>query len=58
MRELIRGLDFAGATALVVGSMIGTGVFFKAAVMAQQVGSPRMVMLAWAAADLCRSPEP
>jgi len=50
MRELIRGLDFAGATALVVGSMIGTGVFFKAAVMAQQVGSPRMVMLAWAAA--------
>src|SRR4051794_7091289 len=27
--------------------MIGTGVFFKAAIMAQQVGSPGMVMLAW-----------
>src|SRR5215467_6245971 len=47
MRELIRGLDFTGTTALVVGSMIGTGVFFKAAIMAQQVGSPSLVMAAW-----------
>ncbi len=47
MRELIRGLNFTGTTSLVVGSMIGTGVFFKAAIMAQQVGSPGMVMLAW-----------
>ncbi|MBZ5605442.1 MAG: amino acid permease, partial [Acidobacteriia bacterium] len=49
-RELIRGLDFTGTTALVVGSMIGTGVFFKASVMAQQVGSPGMVMAAWVVA--------
>jgi APA family basic amino acid/polyamine antiporter len=47
MRELIRGLNLTGTTALVIGSMIGTGVFFKASVMAQQVGSPGMVMLAW-----------
>jgi APA family basic amino acid/polyamine antiporter len=50
MRELIRGLDFTGTTALVVGSMIGTGVFFKAAIMAQEVGSPGMVMAAWVVA--------
>jgi APA family basic amino acid/polyamine antiporter len=52
MRELIRGLNFTGTTALVVGSMIGTGVFFKAAIMAQQVGSPGMVMLAWLVAGI------
>jgi APA family basic amino acid/polyamine antiporter len=52
MRELIRGLDFTGATALVVGSMIGTGVFFKAAIMSQQVGSPVLVLAAWLAAGL------
>ncbi len=52
MRQLIRGLDFTGATALVAGSMIGTGVFFKAAVMAQLVGSPAMVLAAWTVAGL------
>ena len=38
--------------ALVAGSMIGTGVFFKAAIMSQQVGSPALVMLAWLVAGL------
>lgn len=52
MRQLIRGLDFTGATALVAGSMIGTGVFFKAAIMSQQVGSPALVLAAWMAAGL------
>ena len=52
MRQLIRGLDFTGATALVAGSMIGTGVFFKAAIMSQQVGSPALVLAAWLAAGL------
>jgi APA family basic amino acid/polyamine antiporter len=50
--ELLRGLDFTSTTALVVGSMIGTGVFFKAAIMSQQVGSPALVMLAWLVAGL------
>ena len=50
--ELVRGLDFTGAAALVAGSMIGTGVFFKAAIMSQQVGSPALVMLAWLVAGL------
>jgi basic amino acid/polyamine antiporter, APA family len=52
MRELVRGLDLTGATALVAGSMIGTGVFFKAAIMSQQVGSPVLVLAAWLVAGL------
>ena len=50
--ELVRGLDFTSTVALVAGSMIGTGVFFKAAIMSQQVGSPALVMLAWLVAGL------
>src|SRR5262249_3172431 len=34
-------------TALVVGSIIGTGVYFKAAIMSQLVGSPALVFVAW-----------
>ena len=47
---LIRGLTLYSTTALVIGTMIGTGVYFKAAVMAQLVGSPAMVLAAWVAA--------
>jgi len=36
----------------VIGSIIGTGVFFKAAIMSQQVGSPFLVLLAWLTAGL------
>ncbi len=37
-------------TALVIGTVIGSGVFLKAAVMSQEVGSPTLVLLAWVAA--------
>jgi basic amino acid/polyamine antiporter, APA family len=50
--ELVRGLGLSAATALVVGTMIGTGVFLKTARMAQAVGTPLLVLLAWAAAGL------
>lgn len=50
--RLIRGLGFVDAAAIVVGSMIGTGVFLKSAIMAQQVGSPPWVLLAWVLAGL------
>jgi basic amino acid/polyamine antiporter, APA family len=51
-RQLIRGLTAFDTTALVVGTVIGTGVFLKAAVMAQQVGTPALVLTAWVAAGV------
>lgn len=45
--ELIRGLGRRDATALVVGTIIGTGVFLKTTPMAQATGSPLWVLLAW-----------
>jgi len=50
--ELVRGLNLADTTALVVGTIIGTGVFLKTAKMAQAVGTPELVLLAWVAAGL------
>lgn len=50
--SLLRALTLTDATALVVGSVIGTGVFLKTAVMTQQLGSPTLVLLAWLAAGL------
>jgi APA family basic amino acid/polyamine antiporter len=49
---LVRSLTLADTTALVVGTVIGTGVFLKTAVMAQDLGSPALVLLAWVAAGL------
>jgi APA family basic amino acid/polyamine antiporter len=51
-KELVRGLDLGATTALVVGTIIGTGVFLKAAKMSQAVGTPALVLLAWAVAGL------
>ena len=50
--ELVRGLTLADTTALVVGTVIGTGVFLKSAIMAQDAGSPMLVLAAWVAAGL------
>jgi len=50
-RELARGLSLRDAIALVL-TVIGTGVFLKTAPMAQLVGSPSKVLLAWLAAGL------
>src|SRR5437016_5898173 len=50
--QLIRGLTLSGTTALVIGTVIGTGVFLKASVMAQEVGTPMLVLAAWVAAGL------
>jgi APA family basic amino acid/polyamine antiporter len=49
---LLRRLGFKESFAIVVGSMIGTGVFLKTAVMAQEAGSPLLVLLAWLVAGL------
>lgn len=50
--ELVRGLTLTDTTALVVGTVIGTGVFLKSAIMAQDAGSPLLVLAAWVAAGL------
>jgi APA family basic amino acid/polyamine antiporter len=51
-RQLIRGLTATDTTALVVGTVIGSGVFLKTAVMTQEVGTPSLVLAAWVAAGL------
>ncbi|HJP58696.1 MAG TPA: amino acid permease [Gemmatimonadaceae bacterium] len=50
-QELARTLTLRDAIALVL-TVVGTGVFLKAAPMAQMVGSPSKVLLAWLAAGL------
>ena len=50
--HLLRRLGFKESFAIVVGSIIGTGVFLKTAVMAQDAGSPFYVLLAWLVAGV------
>jgi basic amino acid/polyamine antiporter, APA family len=50
--QLVRGLSLVDSTALVIGTVIGTGVFLKAAPMIQAVGTPGLVLLAWVAAGI------
>jgi len=47
-----RDLTLLHATSLVVGVIIGTGIFLKAASMAQAVGTPGLVLAAWVAAGV------
>ena len=49
---LARSLGLVPAAALIVTNVIGTGVFLKARVMTCNVGSPWLVLLAWATAGL------
>ena len=45
--ELARDLGVSHATAIVVGTIIGSGIFLVPAEMMQAVGSARLVYLAW-----------
>jgi basic amino acid/polyamine antiporter, APA family len=51
-QSLIRGLGLVAAISIIIGNVIGTGVFLKARVMTCNVGSPTWVMIAWIAAGL------
>ncbi len=51
-KTLIRGLGLIAAISVIIGNVIGTGVFLKARVMTCNVGSPTWVMVAWVAAGL------
>ncbi len=49
---LVRGLGLMAAIAVIIGNVIGTGVFAKARVMTCNVGSPVWVIGIWIAAGL------
>lgn len=51
-QELIRGLSLTAATMVVIGSVIGSGIFRKPATMAGQLLSPELLILVWIAAGL------
>jgi APA family basic amino acid/polyamine antiporter len=50
--KLERGLGLLDATTIVVGSMIGSGIFLVSAESSRLVGAPGWVMLAWALAGV------
>jgi APA family basic amino acid/polyamine antiporter len=49
---LVRGLGALAAAALVIGDVIGTGVFLKSRVMTCNVGTPGLVVSVWVVAGL------
>lgn len=51
-QKLIRALGLLAAVSIIIGNVIGTGVFLKARSMTCNVGSPTWVVLAWVAAGL------
>src|SRR5215468_7269046 len=50
--ELLRDLNVWHATAIVVGTIIGSGIFLVPAEMMQAVGSAKLVYLAWVVGGL------
>lgn len=45
--KLVRGLTLIDASSIVIGTVIGTGIFIVPAYMAQAVGSPLLVFAVW-----------
>ncbi|HVL87028.1 MAG TPA: amino acid permease [Candidatus Thermoplasmatota archaeon] len=50
--ELRRELGLAGAVALCVGTMVGSGIFFGPQQVARELGDASLVLLAWVVAGL------
>src|SRR5437868_7553400 len=50
--HLVRGLSLLDATMIVIGSMIGSGIFIVSAKSAALVGSPGWLLAAWAIAGV------
>lgn len=46
-KKLVRGLSLIDATTIVVGSMIGSGIFLVSAESSRLVGSPGWLLVAW-----------
>lgn len=50
--KLVRGLSLIDATMIVIGSMIGSGIFITSAESAKTIGSPGWLLMAWALAGV------
>ena len=50
--QLVRAIGLGGATLLVIGSVIGSGIFLTTGVMAQELPSTSLVLAAWVAGGL------
>jgi APA family basic amino acid/polyamine antiporter len=50
--KLVRGLGLTDASMIVVGSMIGSGIFITSAESARIVGAPGWLLMAWALAGV------
>ena len=46
-KELVKGLGLTSATMLVMGSMIGSGIFIVSAEIGREVDSPALLIGAW-----------
>src|SRR5438309_4963780 len=44
---LVKGLGLVDSTTLVMGSMIGSGIFIVAADISRQVNSPGLMLMTW-----------
>jgi APA family basic amino acid/polyamine antiporter len=52
LQKLVRGLGLVDATMIVVGSMIGSGIFITSAESSRLVGAPGWLLMAWALAGV------
>lgn len=50
--ELVKGLSLLDSTTIVIGSMIGSGIFIVSAEISREVGSPGLLLLAWVISGL------
>jgi APA family basic amino acid/polyamine antiporter len=50
--QLVRGLGLVDGTMIVIGSMIGSGIFITSAESSRLVGSPGWLLVAWALAGV------
>src|SRR5712671_1051755 len=50
--SLVRGLSLLDATMIVIGSMIGSGIFIVSAESSRLIGTPGWLLLTWVVAGL------
>jgi APA family basic amino acid/polyamine antiporter len=51
-RALVKGIGLAGATLLVMGSVIGSAIFLTTGIMAERLPSAPLILIAWTAGGL------